>query len=79
LNAKGSPLGPNLTSTNWTWGDGSLASITKIINEGVPTPKNYRSSMPPMGGAQLTPSQVSEVAAYIWAISHKSGVSPHVR
>ena len=79
LNAKGSPLGPNLTSANWTWGDGSLASITKIINEGVPTPKNYRSPMPPMGGAQLTRSQVSEVAAYIWSISHKSGVSPHAR
>jgi len=24
----------------------------------------------PMGGAQLTPEQVSAVAAYVWAISH---------
>jgi mono/diheme cytochrome c family protein len=26
--------------------------------------------MPPMGGAQLTPDQVSAVAAYIWGLSH---------
>jgi mono/diheme cytochrome c family protein len=28
--------------------------------------------MPPMGGSQLTPDQVSAVAAYIWALSHRS-------
>jgi mono/diheme cytochrome c family protein len=28
--------------------------------------------MPPMGGAQITPDQVSAVAAYIWALSHPS-------
>jgi hypothetical protein len=27
--------------------------------------------MPPMGGAQLTPDQVSAVAAYIWGLSHR--------
>jgi hypothetical protein len=26
--------------------------------------------MPPMGGADLSPSDVSAVAAYIWALSH---------
>jgi mono/diheme cytochrome c family protein len=67
----GSPLGPNLTG-KWLWGDGSLPSITKIIADGVPNPKNYRSPMPPMGGAQLTPSQVSAVAAYIWALNHRN-------
>jgi len=70
-NAMGSPLGPNLTG-KWLWGDGSLPSITKIITDGVPNPKNYRSPMPPMGGAQLTPSQVSAVAAYVWALNHRS-------
>jgi hypothetical protein len=29
--------------------------------------------MPPMGGAQLSPSEVSAVAAYVWALSHQSG------
>jgi glucose/arabinose dehydrogenase/mono/diheme cytochrome c family protein len=69
-NATGTPLGPDLTGTHWLWGDGSYAAITKIISDGVPQPKQYRSPMPPMGGAQLTPDQVSAVAAYIWALSH---------
>ena len=41
------------------------------IADGVPNPKNYRSPMPPMGGAQLSPSQVSAVASYVWALSHR--------
>jgi mono/diheme cytochrome c family protein len=56
----------------WLWGDGSLPSITNIITAGVPNPKNYRNPMPPMGGAQLTSSQVSAVAAYVWALNHQS-------
>src|ERR1700733_498022 len=68
--AKGTPLGPNLTGSQWLWGDGSYASIAKTITTGVPQPKKYRSPMPPMGGAQLTPDQVSALAAYIWALSH---------
>jgi mono/diheme cytochrome c family protein len=67
---KGSPLGPNLTAGKWTWSDGSLAGIQKTITTGVPTPKNYRSPMPPMGGAQLSPDQVSAVSAYVWALGH---------
>ena len=69
--AKGTPLGPDLTSSKWLWGDGSLPSIKRIITEGVPQPKNYRSAMPPMGGAQLSPAEVDAVAAYVWAISHR--------
>jgi glucose/arabinose dehydrogenase/mono/diheme cytochrome c family protein len=70
--AKGSPLGPDLTSGKWLWGDGSLAAIAHTITVGVPRPKEYGAPMPPMGGAQLSPSQVSAVAAYIWALSHRS-------
>jgi glucose/arabinose dehydrogenase/cytochrome c5 len=70
--AAGTPLGPNLTGRTWLWGDGSYAAIKKIITDGVPEPKRYRSPMPPMGGAQLTPDQVSAVAAYVWALSHRS-------
>ncbi len=71
--ASGTPLGPDLTSGKWRWGDGSLSSITRTIADGVPTPKAYRSPMPPMGGAQLSPSQVSAVAAYVWALGHQGG------
>jgi glucose/arabinose dehydrogenase/cytochrome c5 len=68
--AKGTPLGPDLTSSKWLWGDGSLASITQIITNGVPKPKEYGPPMPPMGGAQLSPSEVKAAAAYVWALSH---------
>jgi mono/diheme cytochrome c family protein len=70
-NAKGTPLGPDLTSSHWLWGDGSYPAIAKIITTGVPQPKQYRSAMPPMGGAQLTPDQVSALAAYIWGLSQR--------
>jgi glucose/arabinose dehydrogenase/mono/diheme cytochrome c family protein len=70
-NAKGTPLGPDLTDTQWLWGDGSYGAISKTITTGVSQPKQYRSPMPPLGGAQLSSDQVSAVAAYIWAISHR--------
>ncbi len=67
---KGSVLGPALTGKKWLWGDGSYAAIEKTINDGVAQPKQFRSPMPAMGGAQLTPDQVSAVAAYVYSISH---------
>lgn len=70
-NGRGTPLGPSLAgSKKWLWSDGSYAGILKTIREGVPQPKEYRSPMPAMGGAQLTPEQLSAVAAYVWALSH---------
>ena len=72
---QGTPLGPNLQGKKWLWSDGSYAGIQKTISDGVPQPKQYRSPMPPMGGAQLTPDQVSALAAYVWSISHPA--SPH--
>jgi glucose/arabinose dehydrogenase/mono/diheme cytochrome c family protein len=68
----GTALGPNLADTEWLWSDGSYGAIAKTITAGVPEPKQYRSPMPPMGGAQLTDDQVSAVAAYVWALSHRS-------
>jgi glucose/arabinose dehydrogenase/mono/diheme cytochrome c family protein len=70
--AKGTPLGPDLTDTQWLWSDGSYSAIAKTITDGVPQPKQYRSPMPPMGGAPLTSDQVSALAAYIWGLSHRS-------
>jgi len=71
---QGSPLGPPLTGAKWLWSDGSYEGIRKTIVEGVPKPKQYRSAMPAMGGAQLTPEQVSALTAYIRTLSHQS---PH--
>jgi glucose/arabinose dehydrogenase/mono/diheme cytochrome c family protein len=70
-NADGTPLGPGLTGGQWLWGDGSLPAITRIITDGVPNPKEYRSPMPPMGGAQLSPAEVAAVSAYVWALGHQ--------
>ena len=67
---QGTPLGPKLTEHKWLWSDGSYAGIAKTITDGVSQPKEYRSPMPPMGGAQLTPDQVSALAAYVWSLSH---------
>ena len=66
----GTPQGPDLTSRSWVWGSGSYADIQKIVREGVPQPKEFRDPMPPMGGAQLTPEQLSAVSAYVWGLSH---------
>jgi glucose/arabinose dehydrogenase/mono/diheme cytochrome c family protein len=72
-NGKGSPQGPDLTSGKWLWGDGSFAAITHTITVGVPRPKEYGAPMPPKGGADLSSSEVAAVAAYAWALGHRSG------
>jgi glucose/arabinose dehydrogenase/mono/diheme cytochrome c family protein len=70
---KGSPLGPDLTSGKWLWGNGSLAAIAHTIDTGVAKPKSYGSPMPPKGGAELSPAQVTAVAAYVWSLGHPNG------
>jgi mono/diheme cytochrome c family protein len=72
-NGKGSSLSPDLTRGQWLWGDGSLESIRKTIADGVPQPKEFRSPMPPKGGAALNDSDVAAVAAYVWTISRERG------
>jgi glucose/arabinose dehydrogenase len=68
--AKGTTLGPNLTSGKWMWGNGSYAGIAATIAQGVAQPKQYRAPMPAMGGAQLSSDEVMAVAAYVWALNH---------
>jgi glucose/arabinose dehydrogenase/cytochrome c5 len=67
----GTPVGPNLTSGKWLWGDGSLESITATITNGVPEPKQHPGAMPPMGGVTLSKDEVSAVAAYVGALGHQ--------
>jgi glucose/arabinose dehydrogenase/mono/diheme cytochrome c family protein len=69
--ATGTQNGSNLTSGKWLWGDGSLAAITRTIDEGVAQPKHATGAMPPKGGAELSQVDVAAVAAYVWAIGHQ--------
>jgi cbb3-type cytochrome c oxidase subunit III len=71
--AKGTPLAPDLTDGTWLWSDGSYKAIVSTIKAGVPSPKEHRGVMPPMGGVPLTPAQVSAVGAYVFALSHQQG------
>jgi mono/diheme cytochrome c family protein len=69
---KGSPLGPDLTASKWLWSNGSYTGIAQVIRKGVMQPKQYRSAMPPSGGAQLTDDQVKALAAYVWSLSRQA-------
>jgi glucose/arabinose dehydrogenase/cytochrome c5 len=67
----GTPVGADLASGMWLWGDGSLKSITDTIKNGVPQPKQHPGAMPPYGGVHLSDSELAAVAAYVWAIGHQ--------
>jgi glucose/arabinose dehydrogenase/cytochrome c5 len=69
--AIGTPVGPDLTSGKWLWGDGSLESIKQTIANGVPEPKEHPGAMPPMGGVKLSEADLNAVAAYVWAVGHQ--------
>jgi glucose/arabinose dehydrogenase/cytochrome c5 len=71
---KGTPMGADLTAGKWLWGDGSLPALTKSIVDGVPNPKAHTGVMPPNGGGNLSPQQVSAVAAYVWTLGHQGVV-----
>ncbi len=71
-NAKGTSMGPDLTSPKWIWGDGSLSAIKDIVSKGVPNPKIYPGAMPAKGGADLSAADVDAVAAYVWALSREA-------
>jgi glucose/arabinose dehydrogenase/mono/diheme cytochrome c family protein len=71
--AKGSTVGPNLTSGEWSWGDGSWQAIAATIDKGVVSPKHADGAMPPRGGAPLSDADVKAVAAFVWGIAHQSG------
>jgi mono/diheme cytochrome c family protein len=66
----GTALAPALNDAQWLHVDGSYASLQQIVNNGVPTPKQYPAAMPAKGGAALTDAQVKQVAAYVYSLSH---------
>ena len=70
VNGVGTPLGPPLNDQTWINVDGEYPNIQQVVRTGVPQPKEFTaSSMPPMGGLQLTDQQINEVAAYVYSIS----------
>ena len=70
--ATGTPLAPNLTDSEWlNITDPSWTNIQQIVRNGVPTPKEHPSPMPPMGGAQLSDQEIQQVAAYVYSLSHQ--------
>jgi mono/diheme cytochrome c family protein len=71
---KGTGMGSDLTSGKWLWGNGSVHAITQTIVKGVPKPKEHTGVMPPMGGVQLSQTDLAAVADYVWAIGHQK---PH--
>jgi mono/diheme cytochrome c family protein len=70
--AKGGPLGPDLTDAEWLHIDGKVESIVDLVKKGVPAPKQFPTPMLAMGGAQLTDAEINAVAAYIVSLGPKS-------
>jgi glucose/arabinose dehydrogenase/cytochrome c5 len=70
--AKGSMVGSDLAGGKFQWSNGSVPGIIHTIDTGVPHPKDHTGAMPPKGGAQLSQTDVTAVADYVWAISHRT-------
>jgi len=66
-------LGPNLTDGTWLHSDGSYPALVNLIVTGVPQPKESAGPMLPRGGTAIDDTMVANLAAYLWAISHKGG------
>jgi mono/diheme cytochrome c family protein len=66
-------LGPDLRDGTWLNGDGSFRSILRVIREGVAVPKASPIGMPSFDG-RLSNSQLYQVAAYVFSISHPGSV-----
>jgi mono/diheme cytochrome c family protein len=63
--ARGTPLGPDLTDGQWLSISGSLEEIAALVRAGVARPKKYPAPMPPMGGARLRDAELEAVARYV--------------
>jgi mono/diheme cytochrome c family protein len=66
--AKGTPLGPDLTDGEWINIDGSIDSIRVVVQRGVPKPVRYPAPMPPLGGARLSRAEIEALAAYVFSL-----------
>jgi cytochrome c oxidase cbb3-type subunit 3 len=67
-------LGPDLRDTTWLHGDGSFASILRVITDGVAVPKASPIGMPAFVG-RLSTVERYRVAAYVFSLSHAGSVA----
>lgn len=67
----GTQLGPDLTDGEWLNLDPppTQDKIETVVREGVQEPVEHAAPMPPMGGAQLTDEEVTNVSAYVYQMS----------
>jgi mono/diheme cytochrome c family protein len=74
MNGTNGRTAPDLTDSTWLHVDGSYESLVHIITTGVPAADfkspTSRFPMRPKGGMPLTDAQVTDVAAYVFTLSH---------
>ncbi|MEW5931315.1 MAG: cytochrome c [Gemmatimonadota bacterium] len=68
--ARGTALAPSLRDDEWLNVDGGYESIVRLVEEGVPDPKEYPAFMPARGGFGIDDAQLRAVSAYVYAVSH---------
>ena len=68
--ARGTALAPSLRDDEWLNIDGSYGSIVRLVDEGVPDPREYPAFMPARGGFGIDDAQLRAVSAYVYAVSH---------
>lgn len=75
--AAGSKGYPNLNDDDWLWG-GSIAAIQTTLIDGIRAPgnENTRFSQMPAFGEILKPSEISDLTAYVRAISRQQPAGP---
>lgn len=69
MDAKGTPLAPDLSDATWINGDGSLDFIVETIRNGVLQPKEHPGPMPAFGQS-FSEEQLRAVASYEYSLSH---------
>jgi mono/diheme cytochrome c family protein len=66
-------LGPSLVDGSWLHGS-SRAAIRRVTAEGAAPPLGGYAVAMPAYGAQLGPEQLTQLATYVWALSHPEAV-----
>ena len=69
----GTPAAPALNDAEWLNISGNYDDIVNVIHTGVANPVQYPGVMPALGGGNFDDEQVRAIAAYVFALSHRSG------
>ena len=62
-------LGSSLRDSSWMHIDGSFASISRVIRDGIPVSASTRRGMPAFG-SRLSDAELYRIAAYTYTLSH---------